>query len=157
MEAIRRLRRPTAVPLIASALTTILAFMPMAILPGPAGTFSAAIATAVIIMLATSTVLALVITPVLAAWLLPRNPPRPPTGTRVAHEAAKRASTAALLDWSLRHPSAAIALALSLPITGFLAFPHSPPSSFPGTDRDQLYLQVKLADGRSIYDSQPWC
>jgi multidrug efflux pump subunit AcrB len=52
------------VPLIASALTTVLAFMPMAILPGPGGDFVGAIARAVIIMLTASTLLALVITPV---------------------------------------------------------------------------------------------
>ena len=28
------------------------------------------------------------------------------------------------------------------------------PIERPGTDRDQMYIQVKLADGRSIYDTQ---
>ena len=73
LESIRGSVDRLRVPLIASALTTVLAFLPMAILPGPAGSFLGSIATAVIIMLATSTVLAMVITPVLAAWLLPRH------------------------------------------------------------------------------------
>ncbi|MCB1675862.1 MAG: efflux RND transporter permease subunit, partial [Halioglobus sp.] len=55
------------------------------------------------------------------------------------------------MDWSLRQPWAAIALALALPISGFLAFPTLTAQFFPGTDRDQFYIQVKLADGRSIY------
>ncbi len=142
------------VPLIASAVTTILAFMPMAILAGPAGDFVGAIATAVIIMLTASTVLALIVTPVLAAWLLPRR-----SNTRTpwyvgginsgrAGETLQRA-----MDWSLRYPLAGIALALALPISGFLSFPTLTAQFFPGTDRDQLYVQVKLADGRSIYDS----
>ena len=59
-----------------------------------------------------------------------------------------------IMDWSLRHPLAAIALSLSLPLSGFLVFPTLTAQFFPGTDRDQMYLQVKLADGRSIYDTQ---
>ena len=57
------------------------------------------------------------------------------------------------LNWSLRHPVSAISLALVLPVTGFLAFPTLTAQFFPGTDRDQLYIQVKLANGRSIYDT----
>jgi multidrug efflux pump subunit AcrB len=142
------------VPLISSALTTVLAFMPMALLPGPGGDFVGAIATAVIIMLATSTVLALTLTPVLASWLLPRQASGSDhwwVGGATSGKAG--AALQRSMDWSLQHPGAAIALALALPITGFLAFPTLTAQFFPGTDRDQLYIQVKLADGRSIYDT----
>ena len=154
LEAIRGSVDRLRIPLIASALTTILAFMPMAIMPGPAGDFLGSIATAVIIMLATSTVLAMVITPVLAAWLLPRKSAEAAhwyTGGARSGKAGKLLQRS--MDWSLRHPIAAIALSLSLPITGFLSFPTLTAQFFPGTDRDQLYLQVKLADGRSIDDT----
>lgn len=150
MGSVHRLR----VPLISSALTTILAFMPMAIVPGPAGDFLGAIATSVIIMLTVSTVLALSITPVLATWLLPREAALS-THWWIGGAVSGKAGDALVqaMDWSLRHPFAAIALALSLPVTGFLAFPTLTAQFFPGTDRDQFYLQVKLADGRSIYDT----
>ena len=149
--SVHRLR----IPLISSAVTTILAFMPMAIVPGPAGDFVGSMAKAVIVMLTASTVLALVITPVLAAWLLPKN-------SSAAHHwylSGAESGRAGLwlikaMDWSLRHPMAAIALSLALPLSGFLVFPTLTAQFFPGTDRDQMYLQVKLADGRSIYDTQ---
>ncbi len=142
------------VPLISSALTTVLAFMPMAILPGPAGDFVGAIASAVIIMLATSTVLALSITPVLASWLLPKKLAKE-AHWWIGGASSGRTGDALVrsLDWSLAHPAAAIALALSLPITGFLVFPTLTAQFFPGTDRDQLYIQVKEADGRSIFNT----
>ncbi len=149
--SVHRLR----IPLISSAVTTILAFMPMAVVAGPAGDFVGSIAKAVIIMLTTSTLLALVITPVLAAWLLPRN--RETTHHWYVGGAESGRAGAWLvraLDWSLRHPLAAIALSLSLPLSGFLVFPTLTASFFPGTDRDQMYIQVKLADGRSIYDTR---
>jgi multidrug efflux pump subunit AcrB len=155
LEAIRGSVDRLRVPLIASALTTVLAFMPMAILPGPAGSFLGSIATAVIIMLTTSTVLAMVITPVLAAWLLPRHADGSTRWYIGGANSGKMGEwLTSALDWSLRHPWAAIALSLSLPLTGFLTFPTLTAQFFPGTDRDQMYLQVKLADGRSIYDTQ---
>ncbi len=142
-------------PLFSSTATTILAFMPMAILPGPAGDFVGSIAKAVIMMLASSLLLALVVTPVLAAWLLPRGlykENRHWWDNGMESGRLGRALSDAL-DWSLRHPAGSIALALVLPISGFLAFPTLTAQFFPGTDRDQFYLQVKLPDGRSIQDT----
>ncbi|MFK7977929.1 MAG: efflux RND transporter permease subunit, partial [Halioglobus sp.] len=143
------------VPLISSAVTTILAFMPMAIMPGPGSDFVGAIALSVIIMLAVSTVLALVVTPVLAAWLLPKQADAAKHWYLGGAPSGRMGDALVLtLDWTLKHPVAGIALALSLPITGFLSVPTLTAQFFPGTDRDQLFVQVKLADGRSIYESQ---
>jgi multidrug efflux pump subunit AcrB len=127
----------------------------MAIMPGPGGDFIGAVAKSVIIMLVASTVLALVVTPVLAAWLLPRSAEESRhwwVGGMDSGRVGKALS--ASLDWSLRHPLAAVALSLALPVSGFLSFPTLTAQFFPGTDRDQMYIQVKLADGRSIYDTE---
>lgn len=151
ISSVNRLR----IPLIASALTTILTFMPMAIMPGPGGDFLGSLAGAVITMLTVSTVLALLITPVLAVWLLPKTPEDAAhwyTGGIDSGKMGKK--LAAAMDWSLCHPLAAIALALALPISGILSFPTLTAQFFPGTDRDQMYVQVKLADGHSIYDTR---
>ncbi len=149
--SVHRLR----IPLISSAVTTILAFMPMAIIAGPAGDFVGSIAKAVIIMLTTSTLLALVITPVLAAWLLPRRSEKAHHWYIGGADSGRAGAwLVRALDWSLRHPLAAVALSLSLPLSGFLVFPTLTAQFFPGTDRDQMYIQVKLADGRSIYDTR---
>ncbi len=147
---VRRLR----VPLLSSTATTILAFMPMAILPGVAGDFLGSIATAVVVMLGSSLLLALTITPVLAAWLLPGGLDADDKWWDRGLESGRTGvQFTRAIDWSLRHPLGSIALALSLPIAGFVAFPTLTAQFFPGTDRDQLYLQVKLPDGRSITDT----
>jgi multidrug efflux pump subunit AcrB len=149
--AVQRLR----VPLLSSTVTTILAFMPMVVLPGPAGDFMGAIAKAVVVMLASSLLLAMTLTPVLAARLLP------PALHRHGHWWEQGLASGRMglalsraMDWSLRNPVASIALALVLPVSGFLAFPTLTAQFFPGTDRDQFYVQVKLPDGRSIYDTE---
>jgi len=155
LESITRSVHRLRVPLLASTVTTILTFLPLAILPGPAGDFMGSIAISVIVMLGSSLMLAMIFTPVLAAWLLP--------GGLIVEDkwwlngidggwAGKKLSGS--LDWSLHNPVAAIALALILPVTGFLAFGTLTAQFFPGTDRDQLFVQVKLSEGRSIYDTE---
>ncbi|HEY7776003.1 MAG TPA: efflux RND transporter permease subunit, partial [Kineobactrum sp.] len=148
--AVERLR----IPLLSSAATTVLAFMPMVILPGPSGDFMGSIAIAVVVMLVGSLLLALIVTPVLAAWLLPKGLGGEhhwwKTGIAGGRSGAVLARS---LDWSLRNPGSSIALALVLPVTGFLSFPTLTAQFFPGTDRDQMYLQVKLPDGRSMQDT----
>ena len=140
--AVRRL----AVPLLASTVTTILAFLPMAALPGPAGDFVGSIALSVIIMLAVSFALALTITPALAGWMLPRERSGGVAGW-LAHgitlgPAGRLFSRS--IDLALRNPRLAILGALILPLTGFGAFPTLTAQFFPGVDRDQFYVQVRL-------------
>ena len=149
--AVSRLR----VPLISSTLTTVLAFLPMAILEGPAGDFLGSIAISVIVMLISSMVLALTVTPVLAARLLPSGitsatPRWWQTGAVI--EGLSHRFTASL-DWSMRNPLGAIALAMAFPVSGFLAASTLTNQFFPGTDRDQFYLQITLPDSAAIEDS----
>ncbi|MEE4277964.1 MAG: efflux RND transporter permease subunit [Halieaceae bacterium] len=153
-DAIARSVRRMRIPLLSSTATTVLAFVPMVILPGPSGDFMGSIAKAVVIMLLGSLLLALVLTPVLAARLLPGG-----LGARSGWwQSGLRAGAPGrglekALNWSIRHPAGAVALALALPIAGFLSFPTLTAQFFPGTDRDQMYLQVSLPPGRSINDS----
>jgi len=148
--AVSRLR----VPLIASTVTTVLAFLPMAILVGPAGDFLGSIAISVIVMLVSSMVLALTVTPILAARLLPQSGDYAQAWWQSGIELNRLSGLfRSALDWSLRHPLGAIALALYLPLSGFLAAGSLTNQFFPGTDRDQFYLQVTLPDSAAIEDT----
>ncbi|HBF60098.1 MAG TPA: acriflavin resistance protein [Methyloceanibacter sp.] len=150
--AVRRL----FAPLIASTVTTVLAFMPMVLLPGPAGDFVGAIAMAVIIMLLSSLALAVTLTPALAGFLL-KVPERSTRGGWLTNGVSfKRAGAVfhASLRLALAHPILAILFALILPIIGFGAFPTLKPQFFPGVDRNQFYVQVKLPDGSAIRQSE---
>ena len=148
--AVSRLR----IPLISSTVTTVLAFMPMAILEGPAGDFLGAIALSVIVMLLSSMLLALTVTPVLAAKLLPQDSADRSRWWQSGAETPRLTGLfSAALDWSFRNPLGAVALALYLPLTGFLSAGSLTNQFFPGTDRDQLYLQVTLPESASIEDT----
>ncbi|TXS92947.1 efflux RND transporter permease subunit [Parahaliea maris] len=149
--SVRRLR----IPLLSSTLTTILAFMPLVVLPGPAGDFMGSIAKAVVVMLGSSLLLAMTLTPVLAARLLPAGLTREHHWWEQGLDSGRGGQLLQRsLALALRNPGVSIALALSLPVAGFLAFSSLTAQFFPGTDRDQMYVQVKLPDGRSIYDTQ---
>ena len=144
-QAVRRL----AAPLFASTVTTALAFMPMVLLPGPAGDFVGSIAIAVIVMLLWSFVIAVTVTPAIAGWAMPgsRETGLLRTGLRLPWLSRGFRRT---LAWSLANPLAAIALALVLPVLGFLSLPLLTAQFFPGVDRDQLTIDLDLRVGASL-------
>ena len=152
-QAVKRL----ALPLLASTVTTVLAFMPMAVLPGPAGDFVGSIAIAVIVMLTSSFLLALTLTPALAGFMLPRGgPDQTSNGTwwKTGIELPKLgAAFRASLDWSLANPILSILAAMALPVIGFLSFPTLTAQFFPGVDRDQFYVQIQLAQGTALSET----
>ena len=152
-QAVKRL----AMPLLASTLTTVLAFMPMAVLPGPAGDFVGSIAIAVIVMLSASFLLALTLTPAFAGFMLPRGSALEggsrawwQTGIELPRLGALFRQS---LDWSLSNPKLSILAAAALPVIGFLSFPTLTAQFFPGVDRDQFYIQVTLPQGTAISET----
>lgn len=151
IEAVGGSVRLLAVPLFASTLTTVLAFMPMALLPGPVGDFVGSIAKSVIIMLVVSLALALTLTPALAGWMLADPRGAAPRWWRDGLALPGLGSAfAGSIALSLRHPGLAILAALALPVTGFLAFPTLTAQFFPGADRNQFHVQLTLAGTPSI-------
>ncbi len=137
--AVDRSVRRLAIPLLASTVTTVLAFLPMALLPGPAGDFVGSIATAVIVMLGSSLLLALIVTPALAGRLMPAAGS---TGGLAAGAVGR--IFARLVRAGIERPLAAVGVALVLPLMGFLAFPTLTAQFFPGVERDQFHIQVRL-------------
>lgn len=136
--------RRLAMPLVASTVTTILSFLPLLLLPGPAGDFVGSIATAVVVMLSWSFVVAVTITPALAGRWLSAGTGTPPRDC-VVMLAFRR-----LLALSLANPLRTVALALVLPVLGFVSLPGLTPQFFPGVDRDQFHIEVELARGTAL-------
>lgn len=142
-QAVRRL----AMPLIASTVTTILSFLPLLLLPGPAGDFVGSIATAVVVMLVWSLIVALAITPALAGRFLRADKAETRPWRLTAGMAMLFRSS---LRLALDHPLRAVCLSLVLPVTGFLALPGLTPQFFPAADRDQFHIEVEMPPGTSI-------
>lgn len=144
-DAVRWTLRHFAGPLLASTLTTVLAFMPIVLMPGGAGEFVGPLAIAVILALISSYLIALLVIPAVSPLLL--------TGLRSlsAHGPGRAMrGLRGFLGATLRRPVVAIALTLLLPIGGVVILPMLPISFFPAADRDQFHIQVRLAPGASV-------
>ena len=151
-EAVRKAVRRLFAPLLASTATTALSFLPMVLLPGPAGDFVGAIAIAVIIMLVWSFLVAVTLTAAIAGWLLP--------ATRL--ETKRRSFQPGILvsvpfrfslQLAMRNPASSVAFALVLPVIGFMSMPTLTAQFFPGVDRDQFHIEVELSDGTAIAET----
>lgn len=148
-EAVGKAVRRLFAPLLASTVTTALSFMPMVLLPGPAGDFVGAIAIAVIIMLIWSFVVAVTLTAAVAGWILPLAQ----TGRRAGRWRLANLVTAPFrlsLQLAMRNPASSVAYALVLPVIGFMSMSTLTAQFFPGVDRDQFHIEVELANGTAI-------
>ncbi len=145
--AVRGAVRRLFMPLMASTATTMLAFVPMILLPGPAGDFVGSIAVAVVVMLAWSFAVAVVVTPALAGWWIGARPNDGRVGP------GRR-----LFRWSLalaaRNPVRALLVGLVLPVIGFASLPTLEAQFFPGVDRDQFTIEIELAEGTAIGETR---
>ena len=139
-ESITHLR----MPLLGSTLTTTLAFLPIAILSGPAGEFVGTIAISVILAISASFVLSMTVIPALFVLLQPNY-----VGDSSVEKARRLSWFKALYQRSLgcayRFPVIAIGVCLVLPLFGFWVAIGLPEQFFPASDRRQIQIEVELS------------
>ncbi len=140
------------VPLLGSTLTTILAFSPIALMPGPAGEFVSGIALSVIFSLVGSYIISHTVIAGLAGRVL-RACPRQGEGGFIW----QGLQTPALgqwfrnrLRWFMAHPAISLTAVLVLPIAGFLSIGAMTEQFFPPADRDMFSIEVRLPPQSSI-------
>ena len=151
-EAIRRAVKHLAVPLLGSTLTTILAFMPLVIVPGAVGEFVGAMSLAVILAVASSLLISLTVIPALTGWLERWRPvsgkatfwSRGLASTRLT--AFYRSGLALLI----RRPWLGLGTAALLPILGLVAGSTLQEQFFPPSGRDQVQAELHLPEGTAI-------
>ena len=132
------------VPLAGSTLTTTLAFLPIATLPGPSGEFVGTIAISVILAISASFLLSMTVIPALFAFL------QPAAGEKMsASPGLQIAPLRKLYEWSLgvafRFPLLGVLISILLPALGFFAAARLPEQFFPASDRQQIQIEVELA------------
>ncbi|MEM7718619.1 MAG: efflux RND transporter permease subunit [Pseudomonadota bacterium] len=153
IDAVRDAVRRLATPLLASTVTTALAFTPMILLPGPAGDFVGSIAIAVVLMLVWSLFVALTVTPAIAGWMLPREGAGGRFSQGLSLPVIARAFEASI-RLAVNNPIRSIAVSLILPVLGFAALPTLTAQFFPGVERNQFYIEVDLPSGAAITDTR---
>lgn len=155
LDAVKTSVRRLAVPLLGSTLTTVLAFMPIVLMPGPAGEFVGAIGITVSFALVSSLFLSITIVASLAAFgQARRKASRPGFLRRTFRDGFSSEWLAGLyrglLDRMFRHPLITAALCMLPSLTGFWAAGQLEEQFFPPTDRDQFQLQVWMPQQSSL-------
>ena len=127
-------------PLLGSTLTTTLAFLPIATLPGPAGEFVGTIAVSVILAIAASFLLAMTVIPALYAvlqsgWQQESDEDLPESFGGIYHGWLKL-----FLGW----PILGILVSVIVPLVGFFLADRLPVQFFPASDRQQVQIEIEL-------------
>ncbi|NQZ92936.1 MAG: efflux RND transporter permease subunit [Moritella sp.] len=147
-------------PLLGSTLTTILAFMPIVMMPGPSGEFVSGIALSVIFALIGSYLVSHTIVAGLSGRFLVGATQSKSTADGSArtttwyNNGIELVSLAAAfrqsLVWVLARPKLSIGLVFILPLSGFILAKHLDEQFFPASDRDMFHIELFMPVQTSI-------
>jgi multidrug efflux pump subunit AcrB len=155
-QAVAETVRHLFVPLLASTLTTVLAFIPIATSPGGVGEFIGTIGLTVILALLSSLALSLTVIVALVGRLH-RWQPLPRSWGWVQHGFSNAALIRAYrgsLRAVLHRPWLGVGLSLVLPVVGFAVFATLPQQFFPPTNRNQFQIELELPTQASLDATQ---
>lgn len=145
-EAIKKTVRHLLAPLLASTVTTMLAFAPISLMPGASGEFVGWMGTSVIFSVGASFLLAFTLIPAFAAWFDREPLPgekvyfwtqgiRIPALGRMYHD---------FLGWVIANPWKGILVSVLVPLAGFIGATTLPMQFFPPVDRDMFQVQLVM-------------
>jgi len=148
-DAISESIRHLGLPLFGSTLTTALAFLPIAIMPGPSGEFVGALAVSVILAISSSLLLSLTIIPPLVFMLGVDA-----EGSGFANYGLRPGFLKNLYRGSLRRvfktPLLGVLLGIALPCCGFYFAGQLQKQFFPATDRGQVQIELELSGSNNL-------
>ena len=142
-------------PLLGSTLTTILAFMPIVMMPGPSGEFVSGIALSVIFALIGSYLVSHTIVAGLSGrFLVGRSSDGSARTTTWYNNGIELVSLVGAfrqsLVWVLARPKLSIGLVFILPLSGFILAKHLDEQFFPASDRDMFHIELFMPVQTSI-------
>ncbi|WCL55438.1 efflux RND transporter permease subunit [Gimibacter soli] len=164
-------RRSTAVgitvrklwlPLAGSTATTIIAFMPLILMPGNAGDFLVGIPAAVIASLIASYVIGFTIISAVAGRVVEGRDPNADMSAKPERVWWRDGVEGRWLSsrfekslrWSVKRPILSASLAMLIPMLGFVAATQVESQFFPISDRNQFRLQLQMPGQVSIEETE---
>ncbi len=135
-------------PMASSTLTTILAFVPIILLPDVTGDFLRSMPVTVIYTLAASLFVALTLIPLLSSRFLAHREGKNSRQTYL--EKWVRTRYRPLLGWCLRHRWATLGMALVVFVGSLNLFPYIGVSFFPKAEKPQFLVGIELPRGTRI-------
>ncbi len=143
--------RTLGLPLLVATLTTILAFMPIALAIGNVGEYTISIGQVVILVLLGSWFMAIYMMPAVSFWFMKAEPKAVTDSGQVdLYDSAFYRSYRSLLEALLRHRVLCIAAVIGLAIGIVYSARHVVQEFFPANDRNQYLLYLDLEAGAHI-------
>lgn len=143
-------------PIGSATLTTILAFVPVLMIPDATGAFIEALPVTVISTLAASFIVAVTLTPFIASRLLRREGRGSYEGTWLFRQlqAIVHGPYQRTLDWTTRHRWATVGMAAGALFIALALFPLVGLSFFPKAEKPQFRITVQLPNGKNLQAAQ---
>ena len=156
-EAAWRSATELAIPVLTATLTIICSFLPFLTLSGTTGEFIRALPLTVAIALATSFIVAMLLTPLLCRFFIRKG-----LHNAEAVGGKKRRSPLELMQWvynriivvAMNWKPVALAAGVCAVIGGALVLQHIPERFFPFAERDQFVIDVWLPEGWKVEATQ---
>jgi CzcA family heavy metal efflux pump len=135
-------------PLVGSTLTPVVVFLPLAFLTGIAGVFFRSLAITMVVALMTSLVLAVTLTPLLAAWVIsakgkPSN--RPGFVFRWILSLYEHR-----VRWALAHPAVSVGIAIFVMFAAWTGYTRLPTDFLPAMDEGGFIIDYRSPAGTSL-------
>ena len=139
-------------PIASATLTTILAFIPIILMPETTGAFIKALPVTVVATLTASFIVAVTITPLLASWILKPKKEGKQEMTWVFRQLQRFIEGAyrTLMNWTFRNKVLTVALAAAALVGAFSLFPLVGVSFFPKAEKPQFRITINLPNGSNL-------
>ena len=138
-------------PMFSATLTTVLAFVPIVMMPDTTGAFIKALPITVIATLAASFLVAVTLTPFIASKVLKEDiSTRQPTYLFRQLKRFVEGPYRKSLDWTLRHKWLTIAFAVLSLVGALSLFPLVGVAFFPKAEKPQFRITVQLPNGSNL-------
>jgi multidrug efflux pump subunit AcrB len=143
-------------PVVSATLTTVLAFIPLAMMPHEAGMFIRSLPVTIVITLSVSLFIALSLTPMITSRLFTNRKRRVDTGNEKVPIVRKYIQKfidgpyRRILRYALHHKIQVVAIAVLLLIVSLYAFTFVGFSLFPKAEQPSLMIRIRLPEGSNI-------
>jgi CzcA family heavy metal efflux pump len=145
------------VPLVGSTLTPVVVFIPLAFLDGLTGVFFRALAMTMVVALLTSLVLAVTLTPAIAAWFIRIQPAAPAPPDAAAPRRGLLGQRARLYDAvmraALRHPWHTVGASLLILLAGGALYQRLDSDFLPAMDEGAFVIDYHSPAGTSLSET----
>ena len=133
-----------SIPILTSTLTTVAAFLPLLTIPGSTGEYIRSLPIVVSCTLLASYFVAMTVTPILCYWLLKPGQVKPKA------EGPLLRAYGRLIQACLRAKLVTLAAAVLAVLAALTLVPAIGNQFFPGGERDQFFVHVRLAHGSTL-------